>query len=140
MTLENKNKVRHKFLDRKTKYGLRSTFMVLSVTLFLVLLNIFVNKFDLKYDLTKEKIYTISDETKKIINAVTQKINIYFLDSKEHVSLVMSKLLDQYKTENINVDYKDPKKFPEFAKSFESTKEIQDGSIIVKAKNKFTSF
>ncbi len=124
-------------LKTKIKHGLVSTFSIFIMVIFLLAVNLFINKFDLKYDLTKEKLYTISEQTKKIIDGVNQKINIYVLASSQNTNLVMSKLLEQYNTKNIKVEYKDPAKFPGFAKKFETGDPISDNSIIVSGEKNF---
>jgi ABC-type uncharacterized transport system involved in gliding motility, auxiliary component len=124
-------------LKKQIKYGLKSSITILIVIAFLICLNLFVNKFDLKYDLTKEKLYTVSEQTKKIIDNVNQKINIYVLASKENTNLITTKLIEQYKTKNINVEYKDTEKYPDFVKKFETTDQISPNSIIVSGENKY---
>lgn len=124
-------------LNKKLKYGAISSVSIIIIAVVLTCVNMFANKFDIKYDLTKEKLYTISEQTKKIINGLNQKINIYVLSAEDKNNLIMNKLIDQYKSKNIKVEYKDPEKFPQFTSKYESQEKISPNSIIIETEKKF---
>jgi len=119
--------------------GLISGIIMIFIVAGLLLLNSLVSRLDWKYDLTREKLYTLSEQTKEIINNLDQKINIYALFSPEdNNNLIMKNLLEDYKSENINLEYKNPEKYPEFAKTYETDgNKISEQSIIVASEKKF---
>lgn len=124
-------------MNKKIKYG---TFSVLSIIFFIVTLvciNLLANKFDLKFDLTKDKLYTICNETKKVINNLNEKIDIYFLANESDQNKIVANLVNQYKSKNIKVEYKDLDKYPNFANKYETDEKIPSGSIIVAGTKKF---
>ena len=138
----------------KKKYGKKELFkmvlvflLVLYIIIFLSLLiaiNLFFNKLDIKYDMTKEKIYMLSDQTKKIINNLDQKINIYILaspsekNSSKEASFI-NNISSQYKSKNIAIKYKDPEKNPDFINKYKQDQDqkIFDNSIIVQSQKKY---
>ena len=121
----------------KIKRGFYSVFFMFFFVAVLVLANLIIENYDFKYDLTKEKFYSLSDQSLKIINDLKEKINIYVLSAPEENNFMVNKLLEKYKSKNINLEYKSQEKVAVFKKKFESGGEIPDGSIIVEAKNKF---
>jgi ABC-2 type transport system permease protein len=123
---------------KKINYNPFAGFGILFVAMILVCINLFVQDFDFKYDLTQDKLYTISDQTKKIINNLNQKINIYVLSDQEDDNLIMKNLLEQYRSKNITLEYKNPDTYPDFEKPYEeNNKKISEHSIIVASKDKF---
>ena len=121
----------------KLKHGFYSVFYVIFFATTLVLLNLLINNYDFKYDLTREKFYSLSQESVKIINSLKENINIYVLSEREKNNFVINNLLEKYESKNIKLEYKSPEKEPMFKKKYESDEEIPDGSIIVESKNKF---
>lgn len=121
----------------KIKRGFYSVFFMFFFVAVLVLANLIIQNYDFKYDLTKEKFYSLSEQSLKIINDLKEKINIYVLSAPEENNFMVNKLLEKYKSKNINLEYKSQEKVSVFKKRFESSGEIPDGSIIVEAKNKF---
>ena len=121
----------------KIKRGFYSVFFVFFFVAVLVLANLIIENYDFKYDLTEEKFYSLSEQSLKIINDLKEKINIYVLSAPEENNFMVNKLLEKYKSKNINLEYKSQEKVSVFKKKFENGGEIPDGSIIVEAKNKF---
>lgn len=121
----------------KIKRGFYSVFFMFFFVAVLVLANLIIENYDFKYDLTKEKFYSLSEQSLKIINDLKEKINIYVLSAPEENNFMVNKLLEKYKSKNINLEYKSQEKVAVFKKKFEIGGEIPDGSIIVEAKNKF---
>ena len=121
----------------KIKRGFYSVFFMFFFVAVLVLANLIIQNYDFKYDLTKEKFYSLSEQSLKIINDLKEKINIYVLSAPEENNFMVNKLLEKYKSKNINLEYKSQEKVSVFKKKFENGGEIPDGSIIVEAKNKF---
>ena len=121
----------------KIKHGFYSLFYVIFFVIMLVLSNLLINNYDVKYDLTREKFYSLSKESIKLINNLKEKINIYVLSEREESNFVINNLLEKYKSKNINLEYKSLEKESLFKKKYEDGEEIPDGSIIVESKNKF---
>jgi len=46
----------------------------------LILLNLFVGQMGLSVDLTKENIYTLTEETEEYAESITDDITIYYVD------------------------------------------------------------
>lgn len=138
------NKFLSSFKSKSFRYGSFSAITVVVVIAAVIILNLIFTQLDLKLDLTKDKTYSISDESRQIINEMDDDITIYalFKTGSEGVissyqpfePQVITELLDQYKdsSANINLVYKDPYLYPSFASQYEGDGEgVELGSIIV---------
>jgi ABC-type uncharacterized transport system involved in gliding motility auxiliary subunit len=108
-----------KRMGRGAFYGLTSAAATAVVLGILVGVNYFVVKKGKSWDLTKDKIYTLSDETVKTVKGLAQPVNItaFYVPSEPEYS-ELSARLDQYKalTDKLTVKYIDPVREPAAAK------------------------
>jgi ABC-2 type transport system permease protein len=126
-------------LSRKTlrigTFTLIATAIVLAVVIALNLLASELPAAVKSIDTTKEKLFTIGDETKDILSRVEDEVNIYMIvetGSETTVTETVEGLIGQYTDENSNIKYKsvDPAIYPNFTKNYtEDT--LSSGSVIV---------
>ncbi|HDY89806.1 MAG TPA: hypothetical protein ENH82_17030 [bacterium] len=71
-------------------------------------------------DITKNKIHSITDESKNLLDEIDYKINIraFYLSKNQHL---ISMLLKLYRKENSNISFEviDPLKYPDIAKKYD---------------------
>ncbi len=118
----------------RVKIGIRSAILVVAVLAFGVLLNVLLERLQISWDLSQEKIYTISDQSKSIINGLEQDITIYVLDSQEGFPIGYQQILKQYEKESshIQIAYRDLTLYPSFPYEYVSTStEVNPDSLIV---------
>ena len=72
-------KIFKSFKDKKFKYGGYATLMVAVVIAVLAAINILVDQLPWKADLTKEKIYSLSEQTYSILDSLEKDVMIYAL-------------------------------------------------------------
>lgn len=105
------------FSNKSFKYG--SLFLILSILVvgITVLVNVLaeVEKFNVDWDLTTNKIYSISDETKKILDELDKDVNIVFLGDRKMLENysdageMVSKILGEYDAfPKVTVKFIDP--------------------------------
>ncbi len=131
-------------LDKRSlKYGSNSILLVAVVIAIAVIANLLVGMGDLKLDLTSDKLYSLSDESKKILKDVKKDVTIYGLfddgqipSGNEYKDII--NLLSQYEKQGVEIKYVDPDKDPGFITSLDKdkTKEISKGDFVVKSGNK----
>ncbi|MCR4435300.1 MAG: GldG family protein [Clostridiales bacterium] len=138
------------FNYRSLKYGSLSIFSIAVVIAIAVVLNLLVNYIEnkniipLKLDLTANKIYSLGDESKKILNGLQKDVTIYGIFDESAVTnnsdyKEVTELLSQYeKFPHIKVQYVDLDKNPRFVNTIDpnNTKKIQKGDLVVKSGNK----
>lgn len=118
----------------RVKIGIRSAILVVAVLAFGVLLNVLLERLQISWDLSQEKIYTISDQSKSIVNGLEQDITIYVLDSQEGFPIGYQQILKQYEKENrhIQIAYRDLTLYPSFPYEYVDTStEVNPDSLIV---------
>ena len=114
------------------KGALSATICVISIVVALVL-NIGITKVDFSYDVTSNQLYTISEQTKKILNHLEKDVTIYILNKKSKVNSTYKKVLEQYAkhSNHITLKYKDLEQYPNFAKDYLSTGETASADSVL---------
>lgn len=105
---ENKPKFTEKFaVNLKKKWlvnGSKTVLIIAILVLAYIALNVWINTLDLpEIDITENKIYTLSDASKKAIENINKEVNIYCYGFEENGSLL--DLLKQYNNTNGNIKY-----------------------------------
>lgn len=129
-----------KFLEIiKKKWLLDTTKTVILVVLLIVaflFINIFVDNLDLpSIDLTENKLYSLSDETKNKVKDIKLNVSIYFFGVDEDSSIVS--LAKQYSNVNdkITVEVVNPLQKPDLYEKYEVSESSQ--GIVVQAPERF---
>jgi ABC-type uncharacterized transport system. len=151
------------FNSRSLKYGSASLITIVAVIAIAVIVNtIFsttvlsklIGKEAIKLDLTPNKLYSLGDQTDKIVGGLNKEVKIYALYDEAKISTdtqlkEVNELLKKYtKYKNIKLEYVDTDKNPTFIKSIdpEGIKNIQKEDIVfvsgkkVKNLNKYDLF
>jgi ABC-type uncharacterized transport system involved in gliding motility auxiliary subunit len=89
--------------------------------------------------MTKNKMFSLSEPTYKVLDSLTSDINIYgFFESGKEEPTIKA-ILEKYaaRSKKVKIEYKDPVKYPQFAKKYSDTGEVAQGSIVVESGDKF---
>ncbi|WP_302626520.1 Gldg family protein [uncultured Eubacterium sp.] len=83
-------------------------------------------------DMTAVSLYSISNDTKKMLKDLDNDITFYVMSSEANADATVKKTLERYQTnsKHIHVEYKDTTRYPNFYKEFTDTAPTA-GSIIV---------
>jgi ABC-type uncharacterized transport system involved in gliding motility auxiliary subunit len=102
---------------RQTKYAAYATTYVLVVLAVVVVANYLANRYSKQYDATANKRYSLSQETKKIVDGLKQDATITYFNVSTRFSAGRD-ILDEYKaiSPKIHVKYVDPVKEPMLAR------------------------
>lgn len=133
--------------SRTFKYGTNSIVLIAVVIAIAVVLNVLVGMAGVKWDLTPNKLYSIGDTTKKILEELDKDVIIYGLFDETKLSTSADKefvdLLEQYaKYPHVEARYVDPDKNPGILKEIDphdTLKDVQKSVFIVKSGNKLRS-
>lgn len=123
-------------MNRKNrKKGLFSATTVVIVLMIAVLANLVITKLNWSYDVSQNKMYTLSKQTKSIVKDNQEEIMLYVLSSKADFNKIYKQIVNQYAklSDKIKVEYKDPENYPNFAADYmdSSEDEAYSESIIV---------
>jgi len=146
------NKILESLKSKKVRYGTFSTLMIVIVIAILIIINLVVDRLNLSYDMTANKLYSISQQSKDILANIDQDITIYalvrtgeenFMFANAVGQLTFKELLQEYanNSSHITVEYKDPYLYPQFAEKYNSEGEgaLPVNTVIVenKSNNRF---
>ena len=117
------------------KNGSYSMAMAAIFIVIVVVINMIVGAIPSKYsqlDVSSSKLYTIGDETKKVLKALDKDVTIYQIAQSGSEDDSISNLLKRYKDESkhIKVEVKDPVVNPKFASEY-TTDDLAANSLIV---------
>lgn len=120
---------------KNRKKGFLSATAVVLVLIAAILVNVLVTKLDWSYDVSENQMYTMSDQTKQIVEALEEDVTFYVLSSEADYNTIYKKIINEYAelSGRIKIEYKDLENYPNFAYDYidSSTEEPEDGSIIV---------
>ena len=130
--------IKQAFSSRNFKMGGFQTLIVVVVLAVVIVLNLIIGKMDLSIDLSKDDMYTLSEETGNLASGLQDEITIYYLgqEGQETLdtgtkSIDMERIVNQYgKLSHIRVEKKDPVQYPTFAKDY-TDEEINNHDIII---------
>jgi len=109
------------FSKRSSRLGTNTTILSLSVFAILAALNFVGYRHHKRIDLTTEKLFTLSDQTHKIVGGLKQDVNIVRFAKSPDTQL--DDLMAEYKNLSPHIKYQtvDPQEKPEVAKDYGAT-------------------
>ncbi len=121
------------------RYGGYATILTLLVIAITLVVNVIVTDLNIKIDATAEKLYSVSDNTRKLVKNMDVPVHIYVLEKTSTVDPGLKQILTNYAALNdkLSVIYKDPILYPTFANAYQKNNSatITQGTIIVENVN-----
>ena len=113
-------------------YSLAITAVVLAI---LVAVNVLVSALPshlTQYDISAAKLYSITSNTKVVVNALEEDVTIYWIVQSGEEDDVIESLLDKYDSlsDHITVVKKNPDVYPTFAQQY-TDETVQNNSLVV---------
>ena len=73
-----------------------------------------------EYDISASKLYSVTSNTKSVVNALTDDVTIYWIVQAGQEDAVIEKLLDRYESlsDHITVEKRNPDVYPTFAEEY----------------------
>ena len=117
---------------RGGSYSLTISVVVLAI---LIVVNIFASSLPTavtKYDISASKLYSITSNTKVVVNALEQDVTIYWVVQSGQEDEVIENLLGKYDSlsDHIQVVKKNPDVYPTFAEQY-TDETVRNNSLIV---------
>jgi ABC-type uncharacterized transport system involved in gliding motility auxiliary subunit len=132
------SRITRSFQTQKFKYGGYATILTIVVLVILIALNLVAEQLPVKFDLSENKMFSLSAQTTKIAKKLQQAVTIYALYPTGQSNQSLLEILKKYQdlTGKITVKTIDPNKNPGFVKQFnEDGVAPSIGSLIVTAGN-----
>lgn len=133
--LRKKSKEKRIQNKKNLKHGSYSMGAITIFIAIIVVLNLVLQEVPSKYreiDLSTQKLYSIGDQTKKVLKKLDKDVEIYYIAQSGSESSDIQKLLEKYKegSDHIKVEQKDPAVNPKFVSQYTSDG-VSNNSVIV---------
>lgn len=133
-----------KFLNKRSlKYGTNSIVLIVVVVAIAIVINLLVGMGNFRFDLTADKLYSLSDQSKDIVKKIKKDVTIYGLFDNATIPggseyREITNLINEYKGLGVKVKYVDPDKDPGTITSLDPQKTmgLTKGDFVVKSGNK----
>jgi ABC-type uncharacterized transport system involved in gliding motility auxiliary subunit len=114
----NFNAIRSYFQRRSSRLGANTAVMTVAVVVILGILNLLGSRHHRRFDLTTEKLYSLSDQTRKIVSGLTKDVKVIRFDKSDDQEL--SDRMQEYRNLSKRISYEriDPQAKPEIAKQY----------------------
>ncbi len=127
-----------KKISFKVKHAALSVAISIAVLVGLVLVNLLAGELDLKFDMTRRDLYTLTEETRQMLAEIEQEVTLYYLAKPGQENITVGELLEQYaSSKSIRLEQVDPDRNPgliarytETSGEGEDRKTISTGSVI----------
>ena len=135
LTTQSIQKRRYSISVKSIRSGAYSLAMVVISIVISVVVNLWVGVIPSQYttfDVTANKLYSLTEETKGIMNTLRTNVSIYVLANENSLDATLKKTLEQYEelSDYIEVTYVDPTINPNFHTQYTDA-EISGNSLIV---------
>ncbi len=117
----------------KAKDGVYSMIFVAIVLAIVVFINLIFSTLNIKFDVTKDKLFTVSNITIDLLKNLNSKIKITVLADESNIPVDYKEIVNKYKeySKNVEIIYKDPQKNPRYFDIYTSDRNFSEQSIIV---------
>ena len=87
-----------------------------------------------EYDISASKLYSVTSNTKSVVNSLTEDVTIYWIVQADQEDAVIEKLLERYESlsEHISVEKRNPDVYPTFAEEYiDEDDTVYNNSLVV---------
>jgi gliding motility-associatede transport system auxiliary component len=108
------------FSGRQTRYGSLAAGSVVVVLVILVAINYLANRHNKRWDLTAAKQFSLSDQTKKVVQGLQKPVTMRVFDRSDGMERFRDRL-DEYKnaSKQVQVEYIDVERKPQVANQYQ---------------------
>lgn len=134
-TVQSIQKRRYQISKKTLSIGTYSSSIMIIISAAVVLLNVFVSEIPARFtvfDVTADRLYSLSDETIEFVKGLSEDVNIYVLANESQADSTLDTTLQNYGGLNshIKISYVDPAVNPKFYTQYTDSS-ITQNSIIV---------
>lgn len=139
LTVQSIQKRRYSMSVKNLSISAYSTGMIAVLAVIVVVVNIAVGELPASWvsiDVTSEKLYSITDQTKEYLKTVDEDVNIYVIVAEDSRDVTLGHTLQRYEdaSEHIHVEYIDPNVNPRFHSQYTDSSISMNSVIVVSEK------
>jgi ABC-2 type transport system permease protein len=119
--------------SRKFRYGGYATLLAVAALAVVIGVNLVVDQIPAKLDMTQERLYSLSDQTKKLLGGLSVDVTITTLGRPGSEDKLVKEVLDRMAmaSRHIRLQTVDPETNPGWAKTYAKTGALREGSLVV---------
>ncbi|MFW6313589.1 MAG: GldG family protein [Spirochaetota bacterium] len=124
----------------KMKYGGYASIVTFAIIVAVLVLNVLVQQLGWQVDMTDRGVYTLSRQTRDVVNGLERDVTIYVLAERNQEDPRIMEALDRYAqaSPRIRIETVDAEQNPGFVARFDPEGEgLRNGSVIVASENNF---
>lgn len=134
--------VKRMFTSHMFRAGSYATFAAVMVIAIVIVVNLLAGSLPstlTKFDMTQQSLFTLSDQTKRIVSSLDKDVSLYLLAAHGGEDQKVQTLLDRYAalSDRVKLQLIDPNEKPTFLKGYEIEGEIYANSVIVQCGEKY---
>lgn len=140
MNLKLNARIKESFKSKKFKYGGYATLMTAIVLAIMVAVNLVVDQIPWKLDLTQNQMFSLSDQTYKVLDNLQDDIKIIGLYETGKEDQSVMEIIDRYAKRSKKVTFStiDPERYPQLVMKYQKDgKSLGVGSLIVESGDHF---
>lgn len=121
------------FSGRKLRSGAYVTAMSVVVIVIILVVNMLITKMNLQVDLSTQNMFSISNDSKKLVKGLKDDVTIYYLAQSGTEQKTFTNIIKQYESSSnkIKIEYKDPVLYPKFAEKLGVEDQIHNNSFLI---------
>ena len=121
------------FTGRRFRSGVYVTAVSAIVIGIIIVINMFISQMGLKIDLTSRKLYTLSEETKDLLQNMDEDLTLYLLAQTGNEETDFVRIAQEYErhSKHIKLVLKDPILYPKFASKYVEEEVSQNSFLVV---------
>jgi ABC-2 type transport system permease protein len=119
--------------NRKFRYGGYATLLAVAALAIVVGVNLVVDQIPARLDMTQDRLYSLSDQTKKLLDGLAVDVTITSLGRPGTEDKLVKEVLDRMAaaSRHIRLATVDPETNPGWAKTYAKTGTLSEGSLVV---------
>ena len=125
-------KIKASFSGRKFRGRMYITTVTAVVFVIILVVNMLASQLNIQIDVSSRKLYTLTEDTKKLVSELNEDVTIYYLAQTGSEEEIFKKIVEKYDglSDRISLVYKDPVLYPTFAKEYVE-ENVSANSLIV---------
>jgi len=124
----------HSLRSSKFRHGGYATLMIVAALAVIVAVNILVDQVPAKLDLTENRLFSLSEETLKILGGLSSDVTITSITRKASEDPIIKEILSRYaqKSGHVKLATVDPERNPGWSKQYDAAGSgLREGSLVV---------
>lgn len=128
------NEIKSGLSSRSTKFGSNAALMVIILFGIMVVINILATRFSFRADTTAAKVYSLADQTRKVLKNLDKDVTVYGFFKSNEEGLAKEFMVEYaHYTQKLKYEFIDPDKEPGLAKKYEVK---SYGTLVIECEDK----